>query len=215
MIRYAALDSLVSLQLVIKIKELLETGIEAVSDKIAVGSYVDYVARSKVIARGVVIFIGGGGIQQRWGNVTIGKDKATIKLTEVFAQGHKLSIKHFIEEIQTFGNALNSNDQTVGVRTSSIRLCPSIRPSPFITEEDESPQLDVTQETTKPIAESDEYHVVPDESSPPNTLKLMAKHKNDSRDSQSMQDSSTLLADPVCETVDDYDIVDDDDDDDD
>jgi len=130
MIRYAALDCLLSKQLVDILKGLLQES-SVVDDNIRVGTFVDYIARNIVIARGYVSYLGGGGNQFKWGNHTIGQNKAMFTLTEIWSQGHKLPLKHPHPHIITFGDIKKLEDKRVGVRTSSLRVTEVVPQSPF------------------------------------------------------------------------------------
>jgi len=126
MIKYAAIDALLSKKLADALLALTQEGSD---DPIQVDSSVDVVVRGRVIARGVVTFLGGGGLQKKWGGITIGTKKAIIKLSdEPYASGYKVPIPHLRPNITTFGHVWLTEEKLTAVFIASLRVSNSVPP---------------------------------------------------------------------------------------
>jgi hypothetical protein len=92
---YCALDARLSLQLLVailpKVKEAIQENgpaTEAISD-LPLESTVHFYYQGKVCAIADLVFVGDGGVQQKWGKVLIGKGKSLIRLRRVITAGVK------------------------------------------------------------------------------------------------------------------------------
>jgi hypothetical protein len=117
-------------------------------EKLQPGSMVNVRAYGKNIAKGVVIFLGGAGKQQRWDDTLIGKDKCTVLVDRVTVPGSKPPVVYRNKSIPatdwpesaTIGSLwdLFEGNSILAVKTSNLEIVvtsstESARPQMFAT----------------------------------------------------------------------------------
>lgn len=133
-IGYAALDSMLSRQLASKLLSLsnndpMQNMIEA-NTTIKPDQNADYIVRGQVAATAEIMFIGGKGLQQRWGNLTIGNNKAIIRLKSINISSVKPSFYYCDlnqpsknwEKGVTLGSLFHCGCLDIAVHTSSLAV---------------------------------------------------------------------------------------------
>ena len=166
LVRYAALDALVSRRCAEKMLDEIyrkkishPNQIILPTDELEVGDTVKYIVSRNVVAKGIVSFIGKNGFMQKWGNLTVGKNKALIRLTNIYVPGTKPSHSDgtFDCKTTTIKNIFEAkNPPILAVHTSALlKQLSTNSPTPIL------PKTSSNNETTRQPLQRELFQSLP------------------------------------------------------
>ena len=129
------------------------------TDELEVGNTVKYIVSRNVVDKGTFSFIGKNGFMQKWGNLTVGKNKALIRLTNIYVPGTKPSHSDgtFDCKTTTIKNIFEAkNPPILAVHTSALlKQLSKNSPTPIL------PKISSNNETTRQPLQRELFQSLP------------------------------------------------------